>query len=137
QGGVVERTTKRALISTLYGFFSLGTLIGSFLSGFIAQADIAIALQFAVISLVAAPLFIWLNRLLLPDETREVPPPKVRRRFRISFPPRVLWPLGVMVICVTLGEETINNWVALYMRQDLGSSPAVGGFAYTAFAVAT
>lgn len=137
QGGVVERTTKKALISSLYGFFSLGTLVGSFLSGLIAQVGVSIPIQFAVLSAVAVPLFAWLTSLLIPDETREMPAPKVRRRFRLSLPPRVLWPLGIMVICVSLGEETINNWVALYMRADLGASPAIGGFAYTAFAIAT
>lgn len=137
QGGVVERATKKALISSLYGFFSLGTLVGSFISGLIAQVGVAIPLQFAVLSVFAVPLFAWLTSRLMPDETRELPAPKVRRRFRVSLPPRVLMPLGIMVVCAALGEETINNWVALYMRADLGASPAIGGFAYTAFAIAT
>lgn len=42
-----------------------------------------------------------------------------------------------MIICVALGEETINNWAAIYLRDSLGASPAIGSFAYTAFAIAT
>jgi MFS family permease len=137
QGGVVERATRRPLVSSLYGFFSLGTLTGSFVSGIIAQAKVPIPLQFAVLGAFSIPLFIYLHRRLLADEMREVAPPKVKRRFRLNLPPRVLWPLGALVLCVSLGEESINNWVALYMRQDLGSNPAIAGFAYTAFAIAT
>jgi MFS family permease len=53
------------------------------------------------------------------------------------MPPKALLPLGGTIIAVGLGEETINNWVALYMRQDLGSSAAIAGFAFTAFSIAT
>lgn len=137
QGGVVERATHRPLVSSLYGYFSLGTLVGSFLSGLIAQAKVPIPLQFAVLTAIALPLFAYLNSRLLPDETRESAPPRARRRFSLNLPPRVLWPLGVLILCVALGEESINNWVALYMRQELGSNPAIAGFAYTAFAIAT
>lgn len=42
-----------------------------------------------------------------------------------------------MVFCVALGEETINNWVALYLRQDLGTSAGVGAMAYMAFSIST
>lgn len=137
QGGVVERATHRPLVSSLYGYFSLGTLAGSFISGLIAQARIPSSLQFAVLAAISIPLFIYLSSRLLPDETPSPSMPTVRRRFRLNLPPRVLWPLGALVLCVALGEESINNWVALYMRQDLGSSPAIASFAYTAFAVAT
>lgn len=137
QGGVVERSTCRPLVSTLYGFFSLGTLTGSFISGIVAQAKIVPAIQFAVLSVVSIPLFIYLHRRLLADEMREIKSPRVKRRFRLDLPPRVLWPLGALVLCASLGEESINNWVALYMRQDLGSNPAIASFTYTAFAIAT
>lgn len=137
QGGVVERATHRPLISSLYGYFSLGTLVGSFISGIIAQINVPIPVQFATLAIIAIPLFTYLRTRLLPDEAQPPSTPKVRRRFRLSLPPRVLWPLGALVICASLGEESINNWVALYMRQDLGSKPAIAGFAYTAFAIAT
>jgi MFS family permease len=135
QGGIVERATKRPLVSALYGYFSLGALIGSFSSGLIAQAGIAMGVQFAVISAIAIPATLILRTGLLPDEKRPAAPAAKRRRF--ALPSKALLPLGITIICVALGEETINNWVALYMRSDLGSGPAIAGFAYTAFAIAT
>ncbi|HWV24177.1 MAG TPA: MFS transporter [Thermomicrobiales bacterium] len=137
QGGVVERATLKPLVSSLYGYFSLGALIGSFLSGIIAQIHVPIPAQFTVLAVLGIPTFIYLQRHLLPDEAQPAYAPKARRRFRISLPPRVLLPLGALVICVALGEESINNWVALYMRQELGANPAIAAFAYTAFAIAT
>lgn len=137
QGGVVERHTRQPLISSLYGFFSLGALIGSATGGFAAQTDVSLFTQFTIISLIAVPTVIYLTTRLLPDESRKVSTPRKRRRFALTLPPRVLLPFGIMVFCVALGEETINNWVALYLRQDLGTSAGIGAMAYTAFSVST
>jgi predicted MFS family arabinose efflux permease len=112
-------------------------LIGSFSSGLIAQAGIAMGVQFAIISALAIPTSLILRTRLLPDEKRPTQPTSSARRRKLALPSRTLLPLGITIICVALGEETINNWVALYMRSDLGSNPAIAGFAYTAFAIAT
>lgn len=137
QGGIVERRTRKPIISSLYGFFSLGTLIGSASGGLAAQLRIPLYMQFTVISLVAVPTVIYLTTRLLPDESRRASTPRKRHRFALTLPPRVLVPFGIMVFCVALGEETINNWVALYLRQDLGTSAGLGAMAYTAFSVST
>jgi MFS family permease len=134
QGGIVERATRKPLFSALFGCFSLGALVGSFCSGIIAQQGVPPGLQFGVIAVVATPLFLVMHSRLLPDE-KHAAPARVARRF--TLPPRALLPLGVTIICIGLGEESINNWVALYMRSDLGSNPAIAGFAYTAFSIAT
>lgn len=136
QGAVVERRTARPLISALYGFFSVGALSGSVISGFLAQAGVLIGLQFGLIALVTIPLTTRITAAMMPDDLVPINDPPRRRRLP-SLPPKVLLPLGLTIVCIALGEETINNWVALYLRETLETSPAVGGAAYTAFAVAT
>lgn len=136
QGAVVERRTRRPIMSALYGLFSVGALAGSFSSGLLAQADVAISHQFAVIGAIAIPLTILATASLLPDDV--VPANSAPKSRRLpSLPPKALWPLGLMIVCVALGEETINNWAAIYLRDTLDASPAIGSFAYTAFAIAT
>lgn len=136
QGAVVERQTHRPIMSALYGLFSVGALAGSFSSGMLAHLDVSIVFQFGVVGIIAIPITIVITASMLPDDV--VPANAVPRNRRLpSFPPRVLLPLGLMIVCIALGEETINNWVALYLREDLGASPAIGSFAYTAFAIAT
>lgn len=136
QGAVVERQTHMPIMSMLYGLFSVGALVGSFSSGMLAQAGVSIGLQFFVIGLVAIPVTLAAARGMLPDDVVPASPAPRSRRLP-SLPPKVLLPLGLMIVCIALGEETINNWVALYLREELGASPAVGSLAYTAFAIAT
>lgn len=136
QGAVVERQTHKPIMSALYGLFSVGALAGSFISGMLAQADVQIALQFGAIAIIAIPIILLTTRAMLPDDV--VPAnPKARTRRLPNLPPKALIPLGLMIVCIALGEETVNNWAALYLRDDLHTSPVVASFAYTAFAIAT
>lgn len=136
QGAVVERRTHRPIMSTLYGLFSVGALVGSFSSGLLAQFEVSIAFQFAALSVIAIPLTILTTVSMVADDVVPASPAPKSRRLP-SLPPKVLWPLGLMIVCVALGEETINNWAAMYLRDTLDASPAIGSFAYTAFAIAT
>jgi MFS family permease len=102
----------------------------------LAQAGVPIALQFGLIALVTIPLTLHITTAMMPDDLVPIGNPPPRRRLP-SLPPKVLLPLGLTIVCIALGEETINNWVALYLRDTLGASPAVGSAAYTAFAIAT
>jgi MFS family permease len=135
QGGIVERATRKPLLAALFGYFSLGALVGSFLSGLVSQGGVSVATQFGLIALVAIPASILYRLGLLPDEKCPEVPRKASRRF--AFPPKALLPLGITIICIGFGEETINNWVALYMRSDLGANAAIASFAFTAFSIAT
>lgn len=136
QGAVVERRTSKPLISALYGFFSVGALSGSFTSGLLAQVGVPIAWQFGVIGIVAIPITLLITTAMMPDDIVPANPTLARRRLP-SLPPAVLLPLGLTIVCIALGEETINNWVALYLRDSLDATPAVGSAAYTSFAIAT
>lgn len=135
QGAMVERRTGAPLISALYGFFSVGALAGSFSSGMIAQAHVPIPLHFSLLALITIPLTLLATRSMVADDM--IPVPGTRRRRLPTIPPKALLPLGLTIVCIALAEETINNWAALYIREDLGASAVVGSFAYTGFAITT
>jgi fucose permease len=53
---------------------------------------------------------------------------------------RVAWTLplallGVIAFCSFVGEGSASDWSAVYMTQELGTSPALGAVAFAAFAV--
>jgi MFS family permease len=137
QGGVVERHIRRPLFSSLYGFFSLGALLGSISGGMAAQLSVPMVLQFGMIALIGIPLLTWMRTALIADVLPAQVAARARRRFALTLPPRAVWPLGAMIFCVAIGEEAVNNWSALYLRQDLGTSAGVGAIVYILFSITT
>lgn len=136
QGAVVERQTHKPIISALYGFFSVGALTGSFSSGLLAQAGLSITAQFLSMAVIMIPLSYLITQSMLPDDI--VPAPSMRKMRRLpALPPKALLPLGLTIVCIALGEETVNNWAALYMKDHLGTTAAIGSWAFTAFSIST
>ena len=132
QGIEVERALGRPILSGLHGLWSVGLGIGAGVAA-LAAASAADPLEhFAVVAAVLAVASLVAMRGLLaarlvavgePDEGIDVP----------WTPALVL--LGVIAFCSFVGEGTASDWSAVYMTQELGSSPALGAVAFAAFAV--
>lgn len=58
-----------------------------------------------------------------------------KRRLQISLPPRVLWPLGIIALCVALGDESIADWGGLYLKDELQTTAAVAALSYTIYSL--
>lgn len=138
QANLVEQSTRRPIVAACYGYFSLGALVGSLFGAVAAQEQFPIWIQFALVAAVHIPLLWYLTAHIPGEVPRPMPgAPVARTRRRFSLPPKVLIPYGICVICISLGEESVNNWVALYLRRDLLASAGIASLAYTLFSIAT
>ena len=126
----VEKSMRRAIMSSCHAFWSLGGLIGSALGGLLishwgplghAQAATALAALFLV---VAWPMV--LSDQPHPDEAR----PKARLPM-IPLP----WLIGVMALFCMVPEGAVLDWGALYLREELGASVILSGFGFAAFSL--
>jgi MFS family permease len=120
QGIEVERYLRRPILSGLHGLWSVGLALGAGL------AVVAAALVLA--SLVFLRGLLPARDQVRGDEQEE------------SEDTRVPWTLplvllGVIAFCSFVGEGSASDWSAVYMTQELGTSPALGAVAFAAFAV--
>jgi MFS family permease len=133
QGIEVERTLSKPILSGLHGLWSVGLGLGAGVAALAAAANLDPLPHFAIVAAVLALASLVLLRGLLPAEHHlrdelESEPASVRWTL-----PLVL--LGVIAFCSFVGEGSASDWSAVYMTQELGSSPALGALAFTAFAV--
>lgn len=106
QGVGVERMRKKPIMGSLHGFFSLGALVGSALSGVVAQAGVGLVPHFIAFSAIGLTCVLWANSGQIADET--APHHETSEKAsRFSLPPRVLWPLGVIAFC---GRSARAEW---------------------------
>jgi fucose permease len=126
----VEKSMRRAIMSSCHAFWSLGGLIGSALGGFLisrlnvlGHAEVATVLS--VIFLVAA----W--PMIFSDQPH---PSEKKPKARLPLIP-LPWLLGMMALFCMVPEGAVLDWGALYLRQELGASVTLSGFGFAAFSL--
>ncbi len=124
----VEKSMRRAIMSSCHAVWSLGGLLGSAIGGLLisrwgvlghAEASTAIAVLFLV---VAWPMVF--GDQPHPDEAK----PKAKMPM-IPLP----WLLGIVALFCMVPEGAVLDWSALYLGQEKGASVALSGFGFAAF----
>lgn len=124
----VEKSMRRAIMSSCHAFWSLGGLLGSAIGGFLishwgilGHAEVSTALA-ALFLIIAWPMV--LGDQPHPDEAK----PKARLPM-IPLP----WLLGMMALFCMVPEGAVLDWSALYLSQEKGASVILSGFGFAAF----
>jgi len=126
----VEQSMHRAIMSSCHAFWSLGGLIGSAMGGFLishwgALGHAQVATVLAAIFLAAA----W--PMILADHPH---PDEEKPKARLPMTP-LPWLLGIMALFSMVPEGAVLDWGALYLREELGASITLSGFAFAAFSL--
>jgi MFS family permease len=126
---LVEERYGRPIMSSFHGLFSLGGLVGAALAGGAMQVGLPPAphLVTAAVVLGAAVLAAW--PLLLPT----VPAPAGGPLFVV--PRGRLAVLGAVALIAFMAEGAMGDWSAIYIRMELGASPATAAWGFAAFSL--
>ncbi len=126
----VERREKRVLMSKAHGFWSLGLMTGTALGALAAGFHLAPILASIAISVFVLPMALFVARGLPASERAANETPG-----KIGLPHPILLGICLYVFGTTLTEGAAADWSAIYMRDEFGSSPGIGGIAVTAFSL--
>ncbi len=126
----VEKSVRRAIMSSCHAFWSLGGLIGAASGGYllatigpVGHAIVLTAVAYIVLALC------W------PLVQHDAPHPEaVKERARLPMTP-LPWLLGLIALFSMVPEGAILDWGALYVRDELGASMTMSGFAFGAFSL--
>jgi fucose permease len=126
----VEKSMRRAIMSSCHAFWSLGAFIGATTGGFLIEwiGVMGHATLLTVVGIVAL-VAIW------PFVLHDAPhPSEERQKVRLPMTP-LPWLIGLMALFSMVPEGAILDWGALYMRNELGATLALSGFAFGAFSL--
>ena len=126
----VEKSMRRAIMSSCHAFWSLGAFIGATTGGFLIETLGVLGHAVLLTVLGAATLAVtW------PFVLHDAPHPNEERQ-KVRLPMTLLpWMIGLMALFSMVPEGAILDWGALYMRDELGASLALSGFAFGAFSL--
>lgn len=136
EGADVERRLGRSLLPRLHGAFSLGTVVGAGLGTVTAAAAVPLAVQVAVVGVVAPLSMLIMTRRFLP---RAAPPARDERvgsgALRAWGERRTLL-VGLIVLAFAFAEGSANDWMAIAMVDGHAASETLGAVAFGCFVVA-
>lgn len=136
-GADLERVQGRAVLPSLHGAFSLGTVIGGIGGIAFTAGGLSAPLQLTIAASIAAATGLIAARSLPGGCGRRTPADTRRRRptGKVWRDTRV-WRIGAVVLALALAEGTANDWLPLVMVDGHGVDERAGSIVYTTFAAA-
>jgi fucose permease len=127
----VERRYGRPILAGFHAGFSAGGLAGGGLGAIAAAAHVDVRVHLLVVAAVGGVVTLTWSRRFLPSSEDCTPSGEPV----FARPPRRLWALGALAFAGLIIEGASADWSAVYLRDHLGTSAAVGALAFTAFSV--
>jgi MFS family permease len=123
----VEKQFDCQIMSATHGFFSLGGMIGAATAGLFLWLEVDSVMHLLFWSLLSGSLILLTSGKLLNAAVR-APNTKV-----FQLPPRSMWGLAVIGLCIMISEGGITDWSTIYLRDELLSSAETAGFGFAGF----
>jgi fucose permease len=129
EGVEVDRTSRRPVMSSFHGLYSLGGMLGALAGSLISRHHIAPLSHFIAMSLTLGFVVLLTMPLLstAPVHVAEVTP--------FALPPRSILGLGALAFCILFGERAMGDWSGIYMVQN-GATDAFAASGYAVFSAA-
>jgi fucose permease len=130
QAAALEAQRGRALMSSFHALWSLGALAGAAGAAGFAALEWAPRWHFAAAGMAGALAALALRRHWLPQ------PRSPAAGGALAWPSRPVLFLGAMAACAAVVEGGIADWSGVYLREALGTTPALAAGGYAAFSLA-
>jgi fucose permease len=128
QAVALERHYDRPILSSFHGLFSLGGFAGAAITGLAMSSGLGDSVHVTATAGAVVAVLAWL--VPSSDGPAGHPGPVFAR------PARALLGLGLLAFGGLLAEGAMADWSAVYLRDALGTSPAVAAGGFTAFSLA-
>ncbi len=128
QAVIVERDSKRPLMSGFHGFYSLGGLLGAATTSTIMDLGVSPLATVSAIALAGVLLLMGIRRHVLPYGNPAEGPPFALPRGEVLF-------LGMLCMTVFLVEGSMMDWSAVILTENHGMPVAQAGYGFAAFSL--
>ena len=128
QAVIVERDSKRPLMSGFHGFYSLGGLLGAATTSAIMDLGVSPFATVSAIALAGVLLLMVIRRHVLPYGNPAEGPPFALPRGEVLF-------LGMLCMTVFLVEGSMMDWSAVMLTENHGMPVAQAGYGFAAFSL--
>ncbi|MCC6793145.1 MAG: MFS transporter, partial [Thermomicrobiales bacterium] len=132
QGVEVERFAGTSIMNSLHGFFSVGAFAGAAVGAGAAFIDLPPFAHFLIVAALGLVVLARIRAWLIPD----APDERAHEESpTFALPPRSLWVLGALALCVSVSEGAMADWSGLYLHDELGTGKGYAALGYAVFSI--
>ncbi|WP_237188811.1 MFS transporter [Rothia nasimurium] len=140
QGVANERALGRYVTPIMHGFFSIGTVIGAAIGTLDTRLGVPFAIHMLYFALAVAALVLISLKLCHSEHYGQDDTQAIAAvgsyRVRDAWRDKHTILIGLFVLGMALAEGSANDWVALALTHDYGTSNTIGSLGYFTFVVA-
>ncbi|MGU3576937.1 MFS transporter [Brucellaceae bacterium C25G] len=126
----MEKSLRRALMSSCHAFWSLGGLLGAGSAGYLLTSLGSLA-HGIIVSVIAGLFLIFAWPHILEDKIYQA-----EERPKLTLPRQPLpWLIGLLALFSMIPEGAIMDWGSYYLRQGYGASVETASFTFAAFSL--
>lgn len=140
-GAAVEGLTKKPVLHTLHGCFSLGTVCGALVGLGLTKLAFPVEWHLSIIAVLGAAVILAFQGAV-PRGTARVAAAATATEAGAGPPPSSAWRdprlglIGLIVLGMALAEGAANDWLPILMVDEYGFSQVSGSLVFLAFAAA-
>ena len=147
----IENATGKRLMSRCHGFWSLGTMLGALMGGFVAHQGVEVATHFLlVMPLIAIAGYVVATMLPVLPGTHQLKSTEkatldspgasssestTESAKLFTLPHKAILLLCVMPLGINMVEGAFVDWSAVFMREVMAASPLMIAVTYSFFAI--
>jgi MFS family permease len=129
-GLTVERELRRPMFTGLHAAFSFGGLGGAAVGALVAGLGVGVTPHLLGASAASVAIGLATRPLLLPAGADAAPGGPL-----LAVPTRGLVAVGALAFCTLLAEGAVNDWAAVYLDGELGTTDAVAATGLAVFSL--
>jgi len=134
QASKIEKREQKSMMSSFHAFWSLGVLVGSFITSIFLQLEISILINTLIYVIIMLPFNLYFSFKLEEDEKAL---PKDKKNIFFVWPVLILL-LAIIAMANALTEGSVDSWGALYMTdyiQVIGFKVGIATISFNIFMV--
>ncbi|MFF9811454.1 MFS transporter [Streptomyces coeruleorubidus] len=134
-GVSLQRSYGRSIMLSFHAAYSLGGIAGASLAWAGARWDLALWVSYLPVVVVLLPAMLVGSRWYVDDEPASAVAEKAGEGQVVVF--KWLLPLCLVMTVAYIGDSTVSNWSAKYLKDVLGSSEQMATVPYNVYMVTT
>ncbi|GAA2424864.1 MFS transporter [Streptomyces coeruleofuscus] len=134
-GVSLQRSYGRSIMLSFHAAYSLGGIAGASLAWVGAHWDLALWVSYLPVVAVLLPAMLVGSRWYVDDEAASAVAEKAGEGQVVVF--KWLLPLCLVMTVAYIGDSTVSNWSAKYLKDVLGSSEQMATVPYNVYMVTT